>query len=51
MMKYVGFVYNFKNYKFVYINSYILYEKNLYGAHELFTIWYSDTKTGGIIKK
>lgn len=46
-----GFVYSFKNYKFVFINSYIPYEKQIFtAAHELYHIWYSDTKTGELLK-
>ena len=46
-----GFVYSFKNRKFVYINSYIPYEKQIFtAAHELYHIWYSDIKTGELLK-
>ena len=46
-----GFVYSFNNYKFVFINSYIPYEKQIFtAAHELYHIWYSDTKTGELLK-
>lgn len=46
-----GFVYSFKNHKFVYINSYMPYEKQIFtAAHELYHIWYSDTKTGELLK-
>lgn len=46
-----GFVYSFKNHKFVYINSYIPFEKQIFtAAHELYHIWYSDIKTGELLK-
>ncbi|MFL0251150.1 ImmA/IrrE family metallo-endopeptidase [Clostridium neuense] len=46
-----GFVYNFKNHKFVYINSYIPYEKQIFtAAHELYHIWYSDIRAGELLK-
>lgn len=45
-----GFVYEFKDYKFCYINSYISLEKQIFAAaHELYHILYSDIKKGELL--
>lgn len=45
-----GFVYKFKDRKFVYINSYIPLEKQVFAAaHELYHIWYSDIDKGELL--
>lgn len=47
-----GFVYRYKDKKFVYINSYIPLEKQVFAAaHELYHIWYSDIKKGELLKR
>lgn len=46
-----GFVYANKNHKFVYINSYIPFEKQVFTAsHELYHIWYSDINSGELLR-
>ena len=47
-----GFVYKYKDKKFVYINSYIPLEKQVFvAAHELYHIWHSDIKKGELLKR
>lgn len=47
-----GFVYKFKDKKFVYLNSFIPLEKQIFAAaHELYHIWYSDIDKGELLNE
>jgi len=46
-----GFLFQYRDKKFVYINTYIPYEKQVFvAAHELYHIWNSDIRDGELLK-